>query len=100
MSGQFNGVRSHISQLYPMATYVHCTAHTLNLAVSKSCTIQPIRNCLGTIGKTRDFFVYPKRKNILSQAIKDFNGTINAKTLKRNCAVAQDASTDGSNVFI
>ena len=86
MSGQFNGVRSHISQLYPMATYVHCTAHTLNLAVSKSCTIQPIRNCLGTIGKIRDFFVYPKRKNILSQAIEEFNGTINAKTLKRNCA--------------
>ncbi|XP_025414908.1 52 kDa repressor of the inhibitor of the protein kinase-like [Sipha flava] len=87
MSGQFNGVRSHISQLYPMATHVHCTAHTLNLAVSKSCTIQPIRNCLGTIGKTCDFFVYPKRKNILSQAIEDFNGTINAKTLKRNCAI-------------
>ncbi|CAI6351219.1 unnamed protein product [Macrosiphum euphorbiae] len=69
-----------------MATYVYCAAHTLNLAVSKSCTIQSIRNCLGTIGKERDFFVYPKRKNILSQTIEDFNGTINAKTLKLNCA--------------
>lgn len=88
MSGQFNGVtsRSHISRLYPTATYIHCTAHNLNLAVSTSCSIQLIRNCLGTIGKTRDFFVCPMRKHILSQAIEEFNGTINTKTLKRNCA--------------
>jgi len=58
-----------------MTTYIHCTAHVLNLAVSKSSSIQPIGNCLSTIGKTRDFFVYSKRKNILSQAIEDCNGT-------------------------
>lgn len=71
MSGKLNGVRSHISQLHPMATYVHCAAHTFNLVVSKSCDIQAIRNCLGTIGKIRDFFVYPKRKNILIQTIEE-----------------------------
>jgi hypothetical protein len=36
MSKQFNGVISHVCQLYPMDTYVHCTTHILNLAVSKS----------------------------------------------------------------
>lgn len=29
---------------------------------------------------------YPKRKNILSLSIEELNGTINARTLKRNCA--------------
>jgi len=56
MSGKFNGIRSHISQLYPTATYIYYTSHNLNLAMSKSCSSQPISNCLGTIGKTRDFF--------------------------------------------
>lgn len=69
-----------------MVTYVHCTSHTLNLAAFKLCSIQPIRNCLGTIEKIRDFFVYPERKNILSQVIEEFNRTINTKTLKRNCS--------------
>lgn len=86
MPRQFNDVSSYVCQLYPMATYVNWTAHTLNLAVPKSCKIQPMRNCLGMIGKIRDFFVYSKRKNILSLSIEEFNGTINAKILKRNCA--------------
>lgn len=30
--------------------------------------------------------MYPRHKHILSQAIEEFNGKINAKTLNRNCA--------------
>lgn len=55
MSRQFNGITSHISQLYPMATYVHCTAHTINLAVPLSYTVWPIRNRMGIIGKFEIF---------------------------------------------
>ena len=66
--------------------YVHCAAHSFNLAVSKSCSIQSIRNCLGTVGKAHDFFVYPKRKYILSQCIDSSEEEIHAKSLKRNCA--------------
>ncbi|KAF0683297.1 Uncharacterized protein FWK35_00036272, partial [Aphis craccivora] len=50
MSGIYNGVQSHIRQIYPPAMYVHCSAHILNLVVSKSCGVRPIMNCLSLIG--------------------------------------------------
>ena len=32
--------------VYPLAIYVHCCSHSLNLAVSDACTVTPIRNCM------------------------------------------------------
>ncbi|XP_025405448.1 zinc finger MYM-type protein 1-like [Sipha flava] len=36
MSEKFKGVQTIIRNKYPRALYVHCAAHTLNLAVSSS----------------------------------------------------------------
>ncbi|XP_022170921.1 zinc finger MYM-type protein 1-like [Myzus persicae] len=44
MSGEFNGVQAIIRKTHPLALYVHCSAHVLNLAVSNSCKVQEIRN--------------------------------------------------------
>jgi hypothetical protein len=63
MSGKLNGVQSYIKKIHPLAMYVHCSAHSLNLAVSKSCSVAEIRDCLSTLGKVRDFFIYPKRRS-------------------------------------
>ncbi|CAI6351604.1 unnamed protein product [Macrosiphum euphorbiae] len=46
MAGQFKGVQKIIRDKYPNALYVHCSAHSLNLAVSSSSNIKPIRNSL------------------------------------------------------
>ncbi|XP_050547099.1 52 kDa repressor of the inhibitor of the protein kinase-like [Daktulosphaira vitifoliae] len=86
MSGQFNGAQAIIRQSHPLVTYVHCAAHVLNLAISYSCSIQEIRNCLGTISKVRDFFIYPKRKDVLKSQIEESQECITKKTLKRLCA--------------
>lgn len=51
MSGQFKGVQAEIGRLYPAAIYVHCAAHTLNLVITRSSTVQAIRNAFGIIGK-------------------------------------------------
>lgn len=85
MSGKYKGVQAHIKKLYPSAIYVYCSAHLLNLVVSKSCSLQPIRNCLGVINKTRNFFVYPKRKSVLTQKIENSSDNPSKKTLKRCC---------------
>ncbi|XP_050066076.1 52 kDa repressor of the inhibitor of the protein kinase-like [Aphis gossypii] len=69
MSGAFNGVQAVIRKSYPLALYIHCAAHVLNLSVSNSCSVQGIRNCLGTISKPRDFFIYPKQRY---HAVNDF----------------------------
>lgn len=84
---QLNGVQAIIRQIHPLATYVHCAAHVINFAVSYSCSILEIRNCLGTISKVRDFFIYPKRKDVLKNEIEESQECIKKKkTFKRLCA--------------
>ena len=49
MSGRHSGVQRRIRDLYPHAVYIHCMAHSLNLAMSDSCTIPTIRNMFNTV---------------------------------------------------
>ena len=41
MSGSRSGTAAIIAQQNPMAVYTHCKAHTLNLALMKSCKVVP-----------------------------------------------------------
>lgn len=71
MSGHLKGVQTIIRATYPKALYVHCVAHSLNLAVSKASNILPIRNCLGVVEKIYGFFNSPKRQNVLLNTIEE-----------------------------
>lgn len=42
--GIFNGVQAVIKQSCPLALYIHCGSHSLNLAVSDACHVKLIRN--------------------------------------------------------
>jgi len=46
MSGRFNGVEAQIRNDLPMALYMHCASHCLNLAISYSCNVADIRNSM------------------------------------------------------
>jgi len=47
MSGTFTGVQARIQQMQPRALYVHCTAHSLNLALHETTSEVPyIRDSL------------------------------------------------------
>uniref|UniRef100_A0A2S2P594 Repressor of the inhibitor of the protein kinase n=1 Tax=Schizaphis graminum TaxID=13262 RepID=A0A2S2P594_SCHGA len=103
MSGQFRGVQSIVKLKYPKAVYVHCSAHSLNLAVSTASGIKPIRNCLGIIEKAYQFFNTPKRNSILLHEIENSDHEPNVKQLKRLCATRwvqrYDAVNDFSELF-
>lgn len=86
MSGKFNGVQAHIQELYPTAVYVHCAAHSLNLAVSSSCEVPPIRNTISTIGRLYEFFNTPKRQSVLKQTLDEAKVSSSHEKLKRLCA--------------
>ena len=43
-SGARKGCRAIIQEQAPMATFVHCAAHRLNLAVVSTCKIQVFKN--------------------------------------------------------
>lgn len=99
MSGKYKRVQAIVREQYPKAIYVHCAAHTLNLAVSKASNIQPIKNCLSIIEKLNNFFNTPKRNDVLLNCIKNANETPNAKTLKRLCATRWIQRYDAVNDF-
>ena len=55
MSGAYHGARAIIQQQCPLAVYVHCRAHALNLAIVHSCSIPQVRNMLGAVQETAVF---------------------------------------------
>ncbi|XP_026819121.1 52 kDa repressor of the inhibitor of the protein kinase-like [Rhopalosiphum maidis] len=73
MSGNFKGVQSVIREVHPAALYVHCSAHSLNLALAHSSNIHHIRNCIGTIKSVGNFIkISAKRTELLKNKIKEF----------------------------
>ncbi|KAL4141924.1 hypothetical protein QTP88_004470 [Uroleucon formosanum] len=73
MSGNFKGVQSVIREVHPAALYVHCSAHSLNLALAHSSNIHHIRNCIGTIKSVGNFIkISTKRTELLKNKIKEF----------------------------
>ena len=49
MAGAVNGTAALISAQYPLALYMHCSSHCLNLAVVKTLQITSVRNMMGVI---------------------------------------------------
>ncbi|XP_025208701.1 52 kDa repressor of the inhibitor of the protein kinase-like [Melanaphis sacchari] len=86
MSGLYNGVQKHIRDKIPHALYVHCAAHSLNLAIGKSCTIPEIRNCIGSISTIINFFrKSPMRSAVLKEFIKKHTPSTQQSSLIQMC---------------
>ena len=66
MSGCKKGLGSRVREVSPLAIYVHCYAHLLNLALQDTLEEVPIlRNAIGIIQSLYNFFHTPKREAIL-----------------------------------
>ncbi|KAL4120004.1 hypothetical protein QTP88_012752 [Uroleucon formosanum] len=100
MSGKFRGVQAIICEKYPQALYVHCAAHSLNLAVSTASSIPPIRNCLGILEKMYTFFNTPKRSSVILCEIDGCDFEPKVKSLKRLCATRWVQRYDAVNDFV
>lgn len=71
MSGSFNGAQAVIRRQFPLALYVHCSAHSLNLAIADTCKVRALSNCLGTINSIGNFFrTSALRTDVLKETIK------------------------------
>lgn len=70
MSGEFHGAQAYVQSSFQLAIYVHCAAHSLNLAINSACEVVGIRNALGTIGYLHNFFRWPKRLEVLKSEIE------------------------------
>ncbi len=73
MSGQISGVASRINSIEPKALYVHCTMHSLNLAVREATRcVSILRDTLDLTRETINFVhASPKRTRILDDLKKE-----------------------------
>ncbi|XP_026819012.1 zinc finger MYM-type protein 1-like [Rhopalosiphum maidis] len=64
-----SAVRGAVQQIRKIAkNAIHCSNHALNLSVSKSSTVQSIRNCVEVIKEVTSFFhISAKRNYVLQQ---------------------------------
>ena len=63
------GVQARIKQEAPLAVYVHCNGHCLNLVISKSCSLPQVRNVVDRLLQCSHFFLYPKRNGTLEMIV-------------------------------
>jgi hypothetical protein len=68
MSGKVKGVQSRIKAIQPLALFVHCFAHSLNLALKEAaCEVAVVRDSMDYLHKAANLFQRSaKRKSILS----------------------------------
>ena len=86
MSGKNNGAAAIISSSYPLALYLHCASHSLNLAVVKSLDIPCVRNMIGVVNKVSIFFfAHPKRQRKLEESICSTQPSFTVHKLKNLC---------------
>ena len=64
------GVQARIKQEAPLATYVHCSGHCLNLVITHSCSLPEVRNVIDRLQHCCRFFLNsPKRSGLLELVI-------------------------------
>lgn len=101
MSGAYRGVQSIICRNHSLALYTHCASHRLNLALRKACSIQSIRNIMGTIENVSSFIsrsahrLLILEKNIAAQILEDSR----RKRLKSLCQTRWVERHDSVIVF-
>lgn len=99
MSGKFIGTQARMLNFFPKALYVHCMSHSLNLAISASCDVQDIRNCLGIIEKIYVFFKTPQRQQVLDKNIDKICPDSKKSGLKKVCPTRWVERHDAVSVF-
>ena len=66
MSGKCSGVAKMINDENPLAIFIHCFTHRLNLCVSAACNIRVIKNMMDKVRCVSEFFAWPKRAELLT----------------------------------
>ena len=86
MSGKTKGAAAIITSQFPLALYLHCSSHCLNLSVVKSLEVASVRNMIGIVNRVSIFFsAHPKRQGKLEDAIETTQPESSVHKLKDLC---------------
>ncbi|XP_060598675.1 zinc finger MYM-type protein 1-like [Ruditapes philippinarum] len=62
MAGKYNGVQALVRERVPLASYVHCKSHCLNLSVVHTCKLQCVRTMMKTVQDIGFAFSYSGKR--------------------------------------
>lgn len=83
MRGCYNGVLSKIKEENPLALYVHCYAHILNLCLVDLAKFIPmVRNTFGTLSTLHNFIKASSKRYAVFKNIQEESNKSGKKTLK------------------
>ena len=100
MACAVNHTAALISAQYPLALYMHCSSHCLNLAVVKTLQITSVRNMMGMIERVHTFFQLIQRDRLaLEKAITDIQPASRVHKLKDMCRTRWLQRIDAIDVF-
>ena len=100
MAGKCKGAAALIRDQFQRAEYVHCNSHKLNLCVVKACSVQDVRNMMGTLEELCRFFGFsPKRQQLLEHKIQDKKPQSTHRKLKDLCKTRWVQRLDALEVF-
>lgn len=75
MTGKEKGVAARIMKIFPLAAFVHCFSHRLNLSVMKATKIQMVKNLFEHVRVISDFINNsPKRSAFLKDVVNENDG--------------------------
>ena len=101
MSVKTKGAAAIVTSQYPLALYLHCASHCLNLAVVKSLEISSICNMMGVLGRVYSYFdAHPKRQYILEKSIDNTQPNSKVHKLKDLCRTHWVQRLDVLNLFL
>ena len=86
MAGSVRGTATLITTQYPLALYLHCASHSLNLVVVKSLEVTSVRNMMGVVDRVSVFLAaHPKRQRALQKSIAETQPESTVSKLKDLC---------------
>ena len=100
MAGSVRGTAALITAQYPLAMYLHCASHCLNLAVVKSLQVTSVRNMMGVVDRVSVFFAaHPKRQRALEKAIAETQPESSITKLQDLCRTRWIQCIDALHIF-
>ena len=99
-----HGVRKDVSSIilekYPLATYIHCCSHILNLSIASSCSEVLVRNMMGSVSEVSKFFEHGKRQDKMAEVIDHEFPEVKKKRVKPLCRTRWVEQHDALEVFV
>ena len=101
MAGSVKGTAALICSHYPLAMYLHCSSHCLNLAVVKSLEVTSVRNMMAVVGRVYQFFsAHPKCQGAFEKAVSERQPSSSSRKLKDMCRTRWLQRIDAADIFM